>query len=100
MYGYFYKPPDLYLALIGSLLQHKHNLNENIVFRIEILSVEKSFSNPANISIKQKYQLVEDEKAIAEVQELSVDEMIEARINKYSKMGVYDDVEVVEEEKS
>ncbi|MCO6492802.1 MAG: acetyl-CoA carboxylase carboxyltransferase subunit alpha [Phaeodactylibacter sp.] len=35
-------------------------------------------------------------KAIAEIQELPVDEMIEARINKYANMGVYD-VEAVEE---
>lgn len=35
-------------------------------------------------------------KAIAEIQELSTDEMIEARINKYASMGVYD-VETVEE---
>jgi acetyl-CoA carboxylase carboxyl transferase subunit alpha len=35
-------------------------------------------------------------KAIAEIQELTVDEMIEARINKYANMGVYD-VEPVEE---
>ena len=37
-------------------------------------------------------------KAIAEVQELTVDEMIDARINKYANMGVYD-VEAVEENK-
>ncbi|MCB0566229.1 MAG: acetyl-CoA carboxylase carboxyltransferase subunit alpha [Phaeodactylibacter sp.] len=37
-------------------------------------------------------------KAIAEVQELTVDEMIDARINKYASMGVYD-VEAVEENK-
>ena len=37
-------------------------------------------------------------KAIAEVQELPVDEMIDARINKYASMGVYD-VEAVEENK-
>ena len=35
-------------------------------------------------------------KAIAEIQELTVDEMIDARINKYAQMGVYD-VEAVEE---
>ena len=35
-------------------------------------------------------------KAIAEIQELTVDEMIDARINKYASMGVYD-VEAVEE---
>jgi acetyl-CoA carboxylase carboxyl transferase subunit alpha len=32
-------------------------------------------------------------KAIAEVSEQSTEEMIEARINKYAKMGVYDTVE-------
>lgn len=35
-------------------------------------------------------------KAIAEVQEMEVDEMIDARINKYAKMGVFDTVPATE----
>ncbi|HMQ46871.1 MAG TPA: acetyl-CoA carboxylase carboxyltransferase subunit alpha [Saprospiraceae bacterium] len=39
-------------------------------------------------------------KAIAEIQELTIDEMIETRINKYASMGVYDVVEPLKEEES
>ncbi|MCG8328585.1 MAG: acetyl-CoA carboxylase carboxyltransferase subunit alpha [Chitinophagales bacterium] len=37
-------------------------------------------------------------KAIAEVQEMSVEEMLDARINKYAKMGVFDTTQAIVEE--
>ena len=37
-------------------------------------------------------------KSLAELQELSLDELIEARINKYAAMGVYDVVPSLAEE--
>ncbi len=54
-------------------------------------------SNPEEMAKMLKRQI---KKAIAELQEMSPDERIEARINKYAKMGVYDTVEETPEEEA